>query len=244
MKEDYTRSLKNVSIQGQFCKRGKNMQRNQFGSIFKKPEPQKPMTRQAQPTPPTPEIRTIATLQVGFPEEGKGWVEFHRLDLKYDFFQIKLQLFLTTYAEILFQIAGLDEGPQRMDYIRDVVSFMIDSDLSLEKRINILGDHTELLLAPPNLVPPPNKMTTLLQVHLPGGMVTTDFLFNCETPQIFLPTCILIILQELIYTLPEQQLKPFLKALQAMDAFYQTVKGPHQPDSRREAPAYALRSIH
>jgi hypothetical protein len=219
------------------------MQRNQFGSIFKKSEPSKSVTRPTPPAYQTPEIRTIATLQVGFPEIDQGWVEFHRLDGHYDFFQIKLQLFLTTYAEILFQIADLDEGKQLTDYIRDVTSFMIDSDLSLENRVNILGDQVQLLLAPPNNAPPPNKMTTLLQVTLPGGLVTTDFLFNCDSPHVFLPTCILLILQELIYTLPEHQLKKLLKALQAMDAFYQTVKEPHQPDSRREAPAYALRSI-
>lgn len=221
------------------------MQRSNFGSIFKKnneiPKQNIPLT--PPPAPPRLKIQTVATLQVSFFQRERACVEFHRLDPDYEIFRLQLHLFLVTYAEVLFQLADLAEASQLVAYIDSMIPFMLQNESSMEKRVNILGENLELLLCDASNTSITNKVTTLLQVTLPQGTMNTEFLFSASEPEYYLASAILLCLQDLLYTVNEEQLNKTFLALQAMHSFYKTVKDYTIPDSRREAPAYALRSV-
>ncbi|MCE5196210.1 MAG: hypothetical protein LLG09_03670 [Negativicutes bacterium] len=221
------------------------MQHNNFGSIFKKNnetvKPGIPFT--PPPAPPRLKIQTIASLQVSYFQREQACVEFHRLDPDYEVFRLQLHLFLVTYAEVLFQLTGLEEACQLVAYLDSMIPFMLQKETSMEKRINILGENLELLLCDNNHAAVSNKVTTLLQVTLPLGTMSTEFLFSASEPEYYLPSAILLCLQDLLYSVNDRQLNQVFSALQAMHTFYQTVKNYTVPDARREAPAYALRSV-
>ncbi len=221
------------------------MQNSNFGSIFKKnnetAKPSIPLT--PPPVPPRLKIQTVASLQVSYFQRERACVEFHRLDPDYEVFRLQLHLFLVTYAEVLFQLTGLEEANQLVAYLDSMIPFMLQNEATMEKRINILGKNLELLLCDSSHAAIINKVTTLLQVTLPQGTMNTEFLFSASEPEYYLPSAILLCLQDLLYSLNDQQLNQVFLALQAMHTFYQTVKNYSVPDSRREAPAYALRSV-
>src|SRR5674476_199940 len=112
------------------------MQRSNFGSIFKKnnetPKQSIPLT--PPPVPPRLKIQTVATLQVSYFQREKACVEFHRLDPDYEIFRLQLHLFLVTYAEVLFQLADLEESRQLAAYIDSMIPFMLQNESSMEKR--------------------------------------------------------------------------------------------------------------
>lgn len=219
------------------------MSRKTFGSFFRRKEQPKQIQNRATVEFIQPETKNIASLEVAFANQNQAWVELKILSNNFDPFEIKLNLFLTTFAEIMFQLKQENEANQLREYLSEIVSFMLDTPLNLEDRPNILGPHIELMVRPGKSQSPMQKMTTILQLTTPGNLLSTDFLFSSKDDNSFLATCLTLILQDFIYSLDKAELRKLLKATQAMEAFYQTVKEPGEASARKEAPVYAKRSI-
>ncbi|MCL2548335.1 MAG: hypothetical protein FWE76_04125, partial [Symbiobacteriaceae bacterium] len=172
-----------------------------------------------------------ATVDVDVSEEAVTYV--HQLTPR-------VRIVMEYYAEVLYRLGLCEASQQLVQYMGALCLHLLD-EIEL-KRVNILGSLLELLYQKPENLEITYQQSVILFRNQDGSM-EAEVQEPLLPEEYYLPTSVLLLLQNMLYTLGEDEMSCLIMAISAMHTFYATRYGYAQEEARRLASRHALQQV-
>jgi len=196
-----------------------------------------------EPMTKTHTRQTLASLQVSFYGESRATVEMAIVAPEVNAVHpgfLQLRLVLDYYAETLYQLGVSEAGQQLQQYIGALCMHLVEEGEL--KRINILGSLLELLYQTPENDPILHQQKASLMQN-PDGSRDTEFAEPLLPSEYYLPTSMLLLFQNMLYTLSDDRMAQLIMAISAMHTYYATRYSSSSAEGRRLAPRHAVQQV-
>ena len=180
----------------------------------------------------------LAELRVAYYSSYKATVDVEMLTAENND-ALLLRLVLEYYAETLFRLGDSDAAVQLQQYVAALCLHLFAE--ARVQRYNILGTQMELLSDPPPASPIHDQKLTLVQNE--DGSLESDFSTPMLPTEFYLPSSILLVIQNMLYTMADDRFTSLLMAISAMNAFYTTRYRYNEIEGRRLAVHHALQQL-
>ena len=192
-------------------------------------------------TPATETKQVLATLNIAYFGDHMATVDIgETVEPVESVVSYQLRLVLDYYAEVLHRLRTSEAAEQLLQYIAALCMHLMEKDEV--KRINILGSIMELLFQiPENSEVTHRQRASLLrntdksvEIMLDDPVLPIDY---------YLPTSMLLLLQNMLYTLSDKDVAIMLMSISAMHTFYATRYNLNEPESLKLASRHALQQV-
>ncbi len=178
--------------------------------------------------------KPVARIRIGYYDINRAFVKFEQLGPTDDPGIDQWNLVCAYYAETLHQLSRAPQAAELYDYVGQIVDQSID-DRSIH-RLNLLAEGQELLAAG---LGAENMVHEVTLFELGDGRVVESNIPSGGT-EYHTPTSMVLFLEYLVRTMPDDHLALLMMALKAMNAYYRDIRPFTDPQARLEAPAHAM----
>ncbi len=178
--------------------------------------------------------KPVAKIRIGYYDVNRSFVKFEQLGPTDDPGIDQWNLACAYYAETLHQLSRAPLAAQLYDYVGQIVEKSIED--AMIHRLNLLAEGQELLSAGLGAETMVHEVTLY---ELGDGRVVESNIPSGGT-EFYTPTSMVLLLEHLVRTMPDEHLALLMMALKAMNAYYRDIRPFTDPQARLEAPAHAM----